>query len=126
MAYPLTVTEIETEISALGGNNDYKNYLKVSDLPDPTPEGRRVKLLEIGKGDIPVLIVGGIHAREWAPPDAILEFAKKILAAYKAKAAFADSTFSWAASPADPADPGYTGPITFPAVTILDWPTAFD
>jgi hypothetical protein len=32
-----------------------------------------------------VLITAGVHAREWAPPDAILDFLKELLAAYKAK-----------------------------------------
>ena len=123
MAYPLTVTEIETAISALAGNASYSAYLTVTDLPDPTAEGKRVKMLQIGTGTIPVLIVGGHHAREWAPPDAILAFAQKLLEAKRLGTAFTDTAFSWAASPADSTDPGYTGAITFPSVTILDVPT---
>ncbi|WP_433684665.1 M14 family zinc carboxypeptidase [Nocardia sp. CA-119907] len=39
-------------------------------LKNPEPEDR-----------IPVLFVGGVHAREWAPPDALLGFAQRLLTA---------------------------------------------
>ena len=48
---------------------------------------REISCLRIGHGDDerPIaLIVGGVHAREWAPPDAVLNFAEALLEAYAA------------------------------------------
>ena len=48
--------------------------------------GREVSCLRIGTGTGDgrprILIVAGIHAREWAPPDAVMTFLEKLLAAY--------------------------------------------
>lgn len=55
---------------------------------EPAPGGRQVSVLKIGKGagpDRPVaVILGGLHARELAPPDAIMSFVDALLAAYVA------------------------------------------
>ena len=119
-SYPLTVGEIEAAIGSLAGNGNYAAYLQVSDLPNRTPENRAVKSLRVGRGTVKAMVVGGLHAREWAPPDAVLGFVEKLLEAYRTGSPFTDSSFRWPASPADPSDPGYTGAITFPRVTILD------
>jgi hypothetical protein len=78
--------------------------------------------LQLGSGEIPVLVIGGIHAREWAPPDALLAFAQKILESFRLNAPFTDSAFTWPTSPADKYDTD-TSSINFPAATIIDAPT---
>ncbi len=35
---------------------------------------------------VPVLVTGGVHAREWAPPDALLSFVKRLVRAHAAGA----------------------------------------
>jgi Zinc carboxypeptidase len=50
-------------------------------------ENRPISAIQI-KGSvpesrIPVLVTAGMHAREWAPPDAILSFATRLLTAHK-------------------------------------------
>ncbi len=42
---------------------------------------------------IPVLFTGGVHAREWAPPDALLSFCERLLTAASSKP-MADITYS--------------------------------
>lgn len=62
----------------------------ISDLAETATEsGRQIKMLEItGPGDSSTrdvaLIIGGQHAREWAPPDAVFSFAKNLVDAYGA------------------------------------------
>jgi carboxypeptidase T len=51
-------------------------------LANRTHEGREVHALRIGKGASIVVILGGVHAREWAPPDALLSFAEALVGAY--------------------------------------------
>lgn len=54
-------------------------------LPDRTHEGRTVPYLRIGTGaEMTVLVIGGVHAREWAPPDALLSLAENLVEAYAA------------------------------------------
>ena len=53
--------------------------------------GRMVRFLRIGtgtgEGRHRVLVIGGVHAREWAPPDAILMFLGKLLRAFHSQTA---------------------------------------
>ncbi|MEV5835600.1 M14 family zinc carboxypeptidase [Nocardia sp. NPDC052112] len=70
--------------------------------------------LEIGSGADPnrvtALAIAGMHAREWAQPDALLSFAQKLLSAYKTNSAFVIPAYTEA---------GTTfGPISVPASTI--------
>jgi hypothetical protein len=123
MPYPRTVAQIETEIAALAANAAYAGFLSVSDLPHSTVEGRKVKLLKLGTGPVHILIVGGIHAREWAPPDALLEWVAKMLEAKRLASTVADSAFSWPASGLDVDDGAYVGAITFDSTVIIDAPT---
>src|SRR4029079_10127541 len=37
---------------------------------------------------VTALAIAGMHAREWAQPDAAISFAQKLIAAYKSNAAF--------------------------------------
>lgn len=123
MPYPLTITEIDTEIAALGSNPDYSSVLQIIPLPNPTIEGRIVKCLKVGNGSIPVLIIGGVHAREWAPPDSIIGFIIKLLQSHHSNTPFIDARFDWATSVQDTTDSTYTGAITFDRATILNVPT---
>ncbi|RAY12573.1 hypothetical protein DPM19_23510 [Actinomadura craniellae] len=51
-----------------------------------THEGRSHSYLKIanGTGERPaVLVTGGVHAREWAPPDALVTFARNLLVSFQ-------------------------------------------
>lgn len=115
----LTVDEIQTRTEALGTDPDNAGIAGVFDLNHRTGDGnRQVKCIKIGKTTagitpIPVLIVGGIHAREWAPPDALLDFAERLLRTYKAGTAYTDKRFVMTVSDKDSNDAGYTGRIVF-------------
>ena len=42
-----------------------------------------MRQLRIGSGrDATVVVIGGMHAREWAPPDALLSLAEGLVRAY--------------------------------------------
>lgn len=57
----------------------------VEALPHRTHEGREVQALRIGSGQAAsVVVIGGVHAREWAPPDALLSLAEGLVRAYAA------------------------------------------
>lgn len=94
MPYPSTVKQIEDRIKALA--TTYATICKRVECPHKTNEGgtagvlgRTVAYLQIGtgtgQGRPRILIVGGMHAREWAPPDAVLTFVEKLLEAYTKK-----------------------------------------
>src|SRR4051794_19673046 len=52
-------------------------------LPHRTHEGRDVFMLRLGTGSAATIVVlGGVHAREWAPPDALLSLAEGVVGAY--------------------------------------------
>ena len=52
-------------------------------LPHRTHEQREVTMLRIGTGSTAtVVVLGGVHAREWAPPDALLSLAESLVGAY--------------------------------------------
>jgi hypothetical protein len=107
MAYPSTVAQIETALSTLASTyhaictrfeTDHSNH--TYEGSNPSGPGRIVSYLRIGTGvgdgRVRVLLVSGVHAREFAPPDALLTFVSKLLAAYTARrpieyAAFTDS-----------------------------------
>lgn len=89
MAYP-TVSGYDTELQAIAAAHPtICSTFKVNAPTAQTHEGRDIFCLRIGPGppwDPPnVLIMGGIHAREWAPPDALLTFARKLTEAYDKK-----------------------------------------
>jgi hypothetical protein len=84
MPYPSNVTQIQNEIKRLA--TTYSTVCSREEFTTPTWEGRRVAFLRIGiasgGGRPRILIVGGMHAREWAPSDAILVFLDRLLRAY--------------------------------------------
>lgn len=78
------VTQIETEITALASAHSKicteVRFAKVS------REKRDIRVLRItagASGTKPVaLVIGGVHSREFAPPDAVLSFAQRLVEAY--------------------------------------------
>ena len=83
MAYPSSVADIDARITALSASA----VCRVANLPEPTIDGRQVKYIEVSPPNVdsstPVaMFVGGLHAREWAPPDAVLSFAEALVRAY--------------------------------------------
>ncbi|MBX9949405.1 MAG: hypothetical protein K2Y39_09580 [Candidatus Obscuribacterales bacterium] len=83
MAY-LNVDEIESALVNLA--QAYPNESKLIELPHKTIEGRKTHAISIGSRSASaiktVLIVGGIHAREWVPPDALVYLAADLLEAF--------------------------------------------
>lgn len=66
----------------------YPAVASIGTLPNLSWHGRTPNFLRITKGrdtgdKLNVLIVGGLHAREWAPPDALVGFCVDLLAAYQ-------------------------------------------
>ncbi len=83
MAY-LNVEEIESAIQSLA-----TAYPATTELIIPlnlTHEGRQSHVLRVGVKPAlavdAVLILGGVHAREWVPPDALISIAADLLEAY--------------------------------------------
>ncbi len=83
MAYPLTSAAIETKLSTIGG----LPHCDLLSAANPSREGKTIHYLRIHDGsgaDRPsILLTGGVHAREIAPPDALLSFAEALLVAYR-------------------------------------------
>mgnify|MGYP001117036528 CR=1 FL=1 len=82
MSY-LNVEEIASGIQALAGA--YPAHADLLPLPHSSIEGREIQTIALG--DIrstsrpTLLLVGGLHAREWVPPDALLFLAADLLEA---------------------------------------------
>jgi murein tripeptide amidase MpaA len=82
MAYPSTVREIEDGLGALAAA--HPSLCTRTTLPNPTHEGRRMSAVRVTSGGTtPVLFIGGAHAREWVPPDALLTLLQRLLDAYE-------------------------------------------
>ncbi len=102
MSYPSTVREIEDGLGALAAA--HPSLVTRTTLPNATHEGRRVSAVRVTNGGTtPVLFIGGAHAREWVPPDALLTLLQRLLDAYENETdleipAFTDT----AASPTSP------------------------
>jgi murein tripeptide amidase MpaA len=83
MAY-LNVEEIEAALDALAAS--YPDVTERIPLPNRTSEGRQSHALRIGQADAragdAVVVTGGMHAREWVPPDALVNLAADLLEAY--------------------------------------------
>jgi murein tripeptide amidase MpaA len=81
----LNVQEIEWSIQKLA--DAYPSAAELIVTPNLTHEGRQTHVLRIGINPSAtvdgVLILGGVHAREWVPPDALVSFAADLLEAYK-------------------------------------------
>ena len=107
----LTPTAIENRVTSLA--LAHSTVCAQVALPNLTHEGATVHYLKIAKGAgasrPKVLITAGIHAREWAPPDAVLAFTTKLLEAYKRKDPIKFRAFT---------DTKPASPITYPAWTL--------
>jgi hypothetical protein len=64
----------------------FNGFSAVGDDEGPVPIGGLVIGNPPTAGKTTVLIVGGLHGREWVPPDALLSFAEKLLVAKKTQA----------------------------------------
>jgi murein tripeptide amidase MpaA len=84
MAY-LNDIEIESALQNLAAG--YPNSTELIDCPNVTHEGRRSHVLRVGtmRGAAAdgVLLLGGVHAREWVPPDALVFLAADLLEAHE-------------------------------------------
>lgn len=80
----LNVEEIESALENLA--EAYPASCERVRLPHPTHEGRTCHALRLGTrpaGDTDgVLLLGGVHAREWVPPDALVALAADLLEAF--------------------------------------------
>lgn len=83
MAY-LNVVEIEGALQELAAA--YPATAELIILPHFTHEGRQSHALRVGARPVAavdgVLMLGGVHAREWVPPDALVSVAADLLEAY--------------------------------------------
>jgi murein tripeptide amidase MpaA len=80
MAY-MNVAEIETAIEALAGA--YPTACQRLELPYLSHEGRRISALRIGRqaSQPAALLLGGLHAREWVPPELMIALSADLLEA---------------------------------------------
>jgi carboxypeptidase T len=101
MAYPLTSAGIEASIESAA--NAYPTLCQRVQLPFSTNSvgvpARQYSSLLIGKGAAKpgrpgLLAIAGMHAREWAQPDACLSFVGKLIDAYKRNVAFVIPAFT--------------------------------
>lgn len=80
----LNIEEIELAIQSLA--TAYPTTAELIVPPHLTHEERQSRALRIGAKSISevdgVLILGGVHAREWVPPDALISLAADLLEAY--------------------------------------------
>jgi Zinc carboxypeptidase len=108
MAYPSTVRELEDGLGALAAA--HPALCTRTTLPNATHEGRRVSSVRVTSGGTtPVLFVGGAHAREWAPPDALLTLLQRLLPAYENQSDLVIPAFTDTAANPD---------LVYPAATI--------
>lgn len=131
MADYLQVADFETKLQAFAARPE--GLCTADHCPQTTAEGRQMWFVHITAPSspptprIPVLITGGVHAREWAPPDALVSFIDVLLqtkgTAPSRYPAFTQTT--WAANPlpAPAATPVIYPPFSIPAdviTSILD------
>jgi murein tripeptide amidase MpaA len=79
----LNVEEIESALENLAAA--YPATTELITVPNLTHEGRQTHVLRLGATNSEqdsVLILGGMHAREWVPPDALISLAADLLEAF--------------------------------------------
>jgi murein tripeptide amidase MpaA len=80
----LNVDEIEAALENLAAA--HPSATELVRLPNLTAEGRQSHALRIGPADAPgtsaIVVLGGMHAREWVPPDALVNLAADLLEAH--------------------------------------------
>ncbi len=84
---PVLPADIITALTTL--STTYPDNCELITLPNKSadPPGVDIKAIRLHDGNAPrdpaVLITGGVHAREWAPPDALLRLAQQLLDSFK-------------------------------------------
>jgi murein tripeptide amidase MpaA len=80
----LNVEEIDAALNVLALS--HPDVTELITLPNRTWEGRESHALRIGPpdsaGNDTVVVLGGVHAREWVPPDALVNLAADLLEAF--------------------------------------------
>ncbi|MCC2313611.1 M14 family zinc carboxypeptidase [Cellulomonas xiejunii] len=82
---PMTPGEIDDSLADLAAS--FPEVCTRTVLPGTTVGGRTLSYLRIRNASGPrpgVLVLGGVHAREWAPPDALITFVRNLLVAFTA------------------------------------------
>jgi hypothetical protein len=83
---PLIMNTTEIESALVNLEAQYPDLCGRIELPERTFEQRTCHALRIATDDNPdkltVLIIGGVHAREWGGPDIVVNFAADLLRAY--------------------------------------------
>jgi murein tripeptide amidase MpaA len=84
MAY-LNVIEIESALQSLA--DAYPDTTELIEARHASHEGRKIHVLRVGKSgteDVEgILLLGGVHAREWVPPDALVSLSADLLEAHQ-------------------------------------------
>jgi murein tripeptide amidase MpaA len=92
----LNSTQVEDRLGSLA--TEHPDLCKHEQLPNRTHEGKTPSFLRLASGAPGqrkvALVVGGLHAREWAPPDALLSLATGLLKAYATGTEFAHPAWS--------------------------------
>ncbi len=82
----LNIEETLTKLEIL--QTQYPQYCEVMTLPEQTAENRDVRALRVNTGSTEtkhgILIIAGLHAREWGNTDIVIFFIEEILNAYSA------------------------------------------
>jgi hypothetical protein len=81
---PLRAHQIEDALADLAAS--FPTLCTRTVFPGKTFEQRSHSYIKIAKGGgsrPAALFIGGVHAREWAPPDALVSFARNLLTAYQ-------------------------------------------
>ena len=93
-----SLAELEAGLEALA--TAYPAICQLISLPNTTAEGRTVRAVRLGAdGDRPaVLLVAGLHAREWMPPELCLSLAADLLEAYDTEAGLSYNTVDYSAA----------------------------
>ncbi|MGW2378427.1 MULTISPECIES: M14 family metallopeptidase [Kitasatospora] len=81
----LNITEVESAVASLA--SAYPGTAHLIPLPEPSIEGRDCHALQIGRASrIPkdcVMLIGGVHAREWGSCEILVHFAADLLEAFE-------------------------------------------
>ncbi|WP_431676394.1 M14 family zinc carboxypeptidase [Kitasatospora sp. KL5] len=111
---PQTPAQIEAALADLAAS--FPALCTLDRFPNKSVEGRDIHFIKIANGsgsNRPVVVlIGGVHARESAPPDALIRFAQSVLVSHDGSS---DITF-----PAMSCEPLPSGPaVAYPDFTIL-------
>lgn len=102
---PLTPAQIEAALADLAAS--FPALCTLETFPNKSVEGRDIHFIKIANGGGPnrpkVLFLGGVHARESAPPDALIRFAQNVLTSHDSGADIVFAPMSCTPLPAGPA-----------------------